>query len=306
MKRITTLEWLLGRELPNGNGHHERQAVQVPTITLKPQKDRAGTWLKAAGVSLAGLAAAAATVSYFAQFTVIQHVKHDKIVSFVQAGIPDIGALVFACLGIALALHGKRAIRARFCNVGCVGLSIAMNALAAVMGWRPMFVWVMAPVLYAVASDTLIGVLRAYYIARQKALHQTLSSDDSTPLQVIGAVLLWILRLMMAPRDTLKGFRAWVLSTPTSPKPRPVVVRPTKAIPPRAPKVTGPREGSKTQRMVRAAAEEADLKTIPLNRVSELATRKAAEIGLDGGSARAALAKHVRQLQGITGGKSRA
>src|SRR5262249_6946163 len=135
MKQITTLEWLLGRELPNGNGY--QPAAQVPTIKLNPQKERAGTWLKAAGISLAGLAGAAATVSYWAQFNFIQSVKHQHIISYIQAGIPDAGALVFACLGIALALHGKRAIRPRFCNLGCVGLSIGMNALAAVAGWKP-------------------------------------------------------------------------------------------------------------------------------------------------------------------------
>jgi hypothetical protein len=43
----------------------------------------------------------------------------------------------------------------------------------------------------------LIGVLRAYAIARHKALNATLAADDSTPLQVIGAFLLWVLRLVM-------------------------------------------------------------------------------------------------------------
>jgi len=331
-KMDPTLAWLLRLEpVTNGSSHHAnssgRQAVNVagpPALEVAAQpervpsavqlehptaaqpqhepKDRAGTWLRAAGISLAGLAAAAATVSYFAQFIFIQAVKHQKLVAYIQAGIPDIGALVFACLGIALALHGKRAIRARFLNVACVGVSIAMNALAASGGWKPTAVWVMAPVVYAVASDTLIGVLRAYWIARHRALNRTLAADDSTPLQVVGAVLLWLLRLAMDPAGTFKGFRRWVLSTPASPRPVPVVIPPR---PPKRPKAisSGPRTGSKTSRMIQQAAKDADLKTIPLNQVSALATRIATDIGLDGGAARKALLNHVRQLQGITGGK---
>jgi len=311
MRKTTTLEYLLHgpeyRPEPaqrHGNGHH---GIKAPVVTIRPQKvcepgeprDRAGTWLRAAGISLAGLAAAAAAVSYWAQFTFIDHVKHQKIISYIQAGIPDAGALVFACLGIALALHGRRAIRPRFLNLACVGLSILMNALGAARGWRPTAVWVMAPVIYAVASDTLIGVLRAYAIARHKALHATLAADDSTPLQVVGAFLLWVLRLVMDPRGTVRGFRAWVLSTPASPKPRPVAVTATRVIAPRKPKViaSGPREGTKTARMIALAAAERDLLTIPPGEIARLATAKAAEVGLDGGAARAALARHVRTLQ---------
>jgi hypothetical protein len=315
LERLRT--WLVdGHEFgpppANGNGHHQVITARPPRQEPpkehgeRPEKDRAGAWLRGAGVSLAGLAAAAASVSYWAQFEFIDHVKHQKVVSYIQAGIPDIGALVFACLGIALALHGKRAIRARFLNVACVGISVGMNALASVPGWKPTAVWVMAPAVYAVASDTLIGVLRAYWIARHRALNRTLAADDSTPLQVIGAFLLWCLRLVMDPGGTVRGFRAWVLSTPASPRTRAAVIPAAKVIPPKGPKPkaigAAAREGSKTARMIAASAAEADLKTIPVNQVSALATRIAGEIGLDGGAARAALLKHVRRLQGIQEG----
>jgi hypothetical protein len=308
---MTTLEYLLhgpgyqpGQPHANGNGHRD---IKAPVVTIRPRKDgerreprdRAGTWLRAAGISLAGLAAAAAAVSYWAQFTFIDHVKHQKVISYIQAGIPDAGALVFACLGIALALHGKRAIRPRFLNLACVGLSIGMNALAAIAGWKPAAVWVMPAVVYAMASDTLIGVLRAYAIARHQALNATLAADDSTPLQVIGAFLLWVLRLGMDPGGTVRGLRAWVVSTPASPRPRAVAVTAARVISPRRPKAiaSGPREGTKTARMIALAAAERDLMTIPHNEIARLATAKAAQVGLDGGAARAALARHVRNLQ---------
>lgn len=176
-------------------------------------KDRAGTWLRNAMIALALLAGIAAVVSYSAQFWLVYSFKHSTAIAALQAGIPDTGALVFAALGISLALQGRRAVRARALNVLCVGISIAMNALAASAGWRALAVWTMAPVLYALASDTLIGVIRAYAIRQQRQLQQDLADDEATPLAILGGLFLWLLRLTLAPTSTLTGFRRWVLET---------------------------------------------------------------------------------------------
>jgi hypothetical protein len=95
------------------------------------EKDRAASWLRSAMIALAVLASAAAVVSWQAQYRLVFAVKHLPTVAALEAGIPDAGALIFASLGIALALHGRRAIRARVLNVACVGASVGMNA------WRP-------------------------------------------------------------------------------------------------------------------------------------------------------------------------
>ena len=70
-----------------------------------------------------------------------------------------------------------------------------MNVLAAGHGWRDLAVWAMPPVAYALASDTAIGVVRAWTIARQKALNVALADDEATPLAILGGLLLWLLRL---------------------------------------------------------------------------------------------------------------
>lgn len=70
----------------------------------------------------------------------------------------------------------------------------------------------MPPVAYALTSDTLIGVVRAWTIARHKETREALGEDEATPLAVLGGLLLWVLRLAMAPRSTLRGFRAWVIT----------------------------------------------------------------------------------------------
>ena len=173
--------------------------------------DRSATWLRWAMAALGLLAATAAAVSFQAQFTMVLAAKGVKWVAALEAGIPDAAAMVFACLGIALALHGKRAVRARILNVGAVATSVTMNAIAAGPGWRDWAIWIMPPIAYALASDTLIGVVRAHAIAQQRESGDALADDDATPLAVLTGVLLWVLRFAVSPRSTLSGFRGWVL-----------------------------------------------------------------------------------------------
>src|SRR5260370_38978753 len=98
----------------------------------------------------------------------VRAVKHVTVVAALEAGIPDVGAVIFAALGVALALHGKRAVRPRALNAACIGISLAMNALAAGPGWRDAAIWGMPAGVYALASDTLIGVGPPWALARAR------------------------------------------------------------------------------------------------------------------------------------------
>ena len=80
-----------------------------------------------------------------------------------------------------------------------------MNALAAGHGWRDLAIWVMPSALYALASDTLIGVVRAWVLARARDLGETLAEDGPTPLSMAGAAALWLLRLVLAPKSRWPG-----------------------------------------------------------------------------------------------------
>src|ERR1022692_1178414 len=173
--------------------------------------DRPARWLTASMAALGVLAGASAVVSYAAQYRMVLAAKAVAPVAALEAGIPDVAALIFATLGIALALHGRRAVRARLLNVGAVATSVAMNVLAAGHGWRDLAIWAMPPIAYALASDTAIGVVRAWSIARQEALNEALADDGATSLAILGGLLLWLLRLALAPASTLAGFRDWGL-----------------------------------------------------------------------------------------------
>ena len=141
-------------------------------------------WLRNAAAGLCVLAAAAAAVSFTAQYRMVDATRHLPAIAALEAAIPDAAALVFACLGIALALHGRRALRARALNLASVGASVFMNAIAAAPGWRNLAIWAMPPVAYALASDTLIGVVRAWALARHQHLTAALAAEEATPLAI--------------------------------------------------------------------------------------------------------------------------
>src|SRR5271169_2454272 len=232
--------------------------------------DRSGLWLRNAAAGLCVLASAAAAVSFTAQYRMAEAARHLPVVAALEAAIPDAAALVFACLGIALALHGRRAIRARALNLASVGTSVFMNAIAAAPGWRNLAIWAMPPVAYALASDTLIGVVRAWSLARHQHLARTLAAEDATPLAIVAGLILWLLRLALAPASTLAGFRAWVLAEcPVAPgrrAPRPAPA-PAPARPGRG-RGRDPRKATKTARFLDLVTERhGSLASIPLTRV---------------------------------------
>ena len=166
-------------------------------------RDRPGVWLQCAAGGLCVLAAAAAAVSFTAQYRLVYAARRLPLIAGLEAAIPDAAALVFACLGVALALHGRHAIRARVLNVAAAGASVFMNVIAAAPGWRDLAVWTMPPAAYALASDTLIGVVRVWVIARHSEPAAGLVTEEATLLAMAGGLMLWLLRLGMAPASTL-------------------------------------------------------------------------------------------------------
>jgi hypothetical protein len=292
------------------NGRPGPRSVRV--IDMRPggrhARDRAQAWLRSAMAALAVLAAAAAAVSWDAQYVLIRAVKHGAAVAALEAGIPDVGALVFASLGVALALHGKRAIRARVLNVACVGISLVMNALASAPGWRDLAIWIMPSAVYALASDTLIGVIRAWVIARERRTGEAIADDEATPMAMIGGLFLWLLRLALAPPSTITGFRRWALDEcPVAPgrkAPRPAATAPAR---PARPTQNGPRSPASTSRpgkqarLLEIAGQRHDLAALPLRQVSGIANQIGAEVSLSPGTARRVLLAHVRALQNGSG-----
>jgi len=252
-----------------------------------PGQDRSGLWLRNAAAGLCILAAAAAAVSFTAQYRMVDATRHLPVVAALEAAIPDAAALVFASLGIALALHGRRALRARALNLASVGASVFMNTIAAAPGWRNLAVWILPPVAYALASDTLIGVVRTRTLSRPGRPGTALAADAATPLAILGGLALWLLRLALAPVSTLAGLRAWVLAEcPVAPGRRAPAPGPAPA--------PSPRKVTKTARFLAMTAERhGSLASIPLDAVAAISADLAPLVGLHPGTARATLRKAV-------------
>jgi hypothetical protein len=169
-----------------------------------------------------------------------------------------------------------------------------MNVIAAAPGWRSLAVWAMPPVAYALASDTLIGVIRSWVIARHRHLNVSLAAEEVTPLAVLGGLVLWLLRLSLAPTSTLGGLRAWVLEEcPIAPGRRvgrraqavTAAASPRAVTPPR--RGSGPRGDTKSARFLALVAERhGPLAAIPLNDVARISAALAPQIDLNTGAAR--------------------
>ncbi|TVY99998.1 hypothetical protein EAS64_38590 [Trebonia kvetii] len=205
-----SLSGLAGPQDPPGG-----RGAAVPAAFF-PQDARPGTgrgqvWLLVAAIGLFALSAAAATVSYGAQYRLVDAARHLGLAAAMEAAIPDAAALVFACLGVALAVRGRRAIRARLLNLASAGASVFMNVIAAAPGWRNLAVWAMPPAAYALASDTLIAVVRTGAVARRDERAPDAGTSEASLLAALTGLALWLLRLSFAPRSTVAGFRNWVI-----------------------------------------------------------------------------------------------
>ncbi len=280
----------------------DHRPVTGRAVSGRPETGMA--WLRGAMAALAILAAGAAVVSWDAQYVMVHSARHTPAVAALEAGIPDAGALIFASLGIALALHGRRALRPRALNVACVAISLAMNAMAAGRGWRDLAIWVMPAAVYALASDTLIGVVRAWALARMKVTGQVLAGEEVTPLAIAGACLLWLLRLALAPASTLAGFRRWVVEEcPVAPGRKALATQPGPAEPLALPPAHLPRrrrngKPRKQDLLIALASQRHDLHRLPLGQVARIAGEIGAEVSLHQGTARRVLKAHVQTLQG--------
>ncbi len=131
------------------------------------------------------------------------------------------------------------------------------------------------------------GVVRARAIALRHHLGTTLATDAATPLAVLGGLLLWLLRLALAPASTLAGFRAWVLQEcPVAPGRRAPTLRPAPA--------PHPGKATKTARFLDLVTERhGSLASIPLHRVAGISADLAPQLDLNTGAARTALRKAV-------------
>lgn len=157
--------------------------------------------LSAASILLLALAAAQGYVSWKAQYTFIDAAKHQNLPSALESLGLDVGAVIFALLGLAHARMGRPARVERTLNLACAFGSMTMNLLGADLASpRSIAVYVMPAVLYAACSDRLIAT----------AGHMA-GVPDTSLWHGVGRFALYGLRACLALRSTFFGLRRRLL-----------------------------------------------------------------------------------------------
>jgi hypothetical protein len=202
---------------------------------------KGGGLLAAASCLLLLHAAAQGYVSFRAQYAFVDHAKHARVPSVLEALGLDTGAVIFALLALSLARRGRRGSVERVLNVACALGSLAMNLLAANLASpRSVTVWVLPSALYTLASDRLIAVVRRWVQASDPAAQL---GQEGSAWRAFGGLALWTLRLIFDVRGTVTGFRHWVLAVaPVAPGTRAVTL-PAADSPPTLPAGHDERDG---------------------------------------------------------------
>ena len=195
-------------------------------------------WASATG--LAVLAAATFYVSYRAQFTFMFGVKHQFAPALIEALIADVAMVVCALLALGMACAGQSAKVARLLVVVFAGLSAGMNYLAADgASFRSVAVYVMPPAVFAVCTDQVVSVVRRFGLGiSEDSAWAVLGRSAVAAARLAGIIMLYSLRLVLAPAETAGGLRKMVLAAAPIPQPGPRQAAPG-AFPGTAPK-TGP------------------------------------------------------------------
>jgi hypothetical protein len=230
-------------------------------------------------------------VSLDAQYRYVFHAKHQSAASWIEALALDVGMAIFSLLALGLARAGKPARTERVLIMACAGASAVMNFAAADdASPKSVLAYVMPPVFLAVVADRVVSVARRH----------VLGENEQSPWLAAAAVVLYTLRLVLAPPSTTAGLRRWLLlKTPlpaahaaaaaTAPQRKPIGGRPGPA---------GPRAESKTARFLALVEQRhGPLADFPPGRVARTCTELAPEVGLDAGAARTALRRAVLAAQ---------
>jgi hypothetical protein len=219
----------------------------------------------AAACGLAVLAVATFYVSFRAQYTFMFAVKHQGLPALIEALIADVAMVVCSLLALGMACAGQSAKVARLLVVVFAGLSAGMNYLAAdVASFRSVAVYVMPPAVFAVVTDQVVSVVRRHGLGiTEDSAWSVLGRVVLAAARLAGVVLLYSLRLVLAPAETAKGLRRMVLAAAPLPETAPgVTPRPAlEAVPDlqdRSPATSGKQPGPATPERL-AAFYAADL-----------------------------------------------
>jgi Na+-transporting methylmalonyl-CoA/oxaloacetate decarboxylase gamma subunit len=205
--------------LPRGPGLFEVGRLNgerfVTNVRRIAGADRApGAALVSAATILLGLLAAGLfVVSLAAQYRYVFAVKHQSVPSAIEAVGLDVGMVVFSLLALGLAMAGQSARIERALIVICAVASAGQNYAAAdVTSPRSVAAYVMPPLFLALVVDRVVAVVRRHVLGdAERSVWAAVGRGLAALVKGLGLVLLYLLRLVLAPPSTSAGLRRLVL-----------------------------------------------------------------------------------------------
>ena len=285
-----------------GRATGERMITNVRRIA-GAERAPGSALVTAAAVLLGLLAAGLFVVTLNAQYKYIFAAKQQTIPSMIEAASLDLGMAIFALLALGLAMAGQAARIERALIVACAFGSAAQNYAAAdVTSPRSVAAYVAPSLFLALVVNRVVAVVRRHVLGdAERSVWAAVGGAVTAACKGAGLVLLYLLRLVLAPPSTSAGLRRIVLNAAPLPEAaRPPAAAPlTSAEPPAIgpPPVTEPPglEGA-SKRARLAWWYEQDPAYGDRSAVAAAAKRLAPLVGLGEGTARAYLGRIVAGL----------
>jgi hypothetical protein len=168
----------------------------------------------AATVLLGLLAAGLFVVTLNTQYKYVFTVRQQSAPSMIEAASLDLGMAIFTLLGLGLAMAGQSARIERALIVACALGSAAQNYAAAdVTSPRSVAAYVAPSLFLALVVDRVVAVVRRHVLgAAEGSVWVTVGRAGTALAKAVGLVLLYLLRLALAPPSTGAGLRRVVLN----------------------------------------------------------------------------------------------
>ena len=215
----------------------------------------------------------------------------------------DAGMTIFSLLALGLAMAGQPARIERALIVVCAVASAGQNYAAAdVTSPRSVAAYVMPPLFLALVVDRVVAVVRRHVLGdAERSVWAAFGRGAAAAVKGLGLVLLYLLRLVLAPPSTSAGLRQVVLNA----APLPEAARPAVTVPPASeeppaidPPVTEPPElEGATKRTRLAWWYERDAAYGDRSAAAAAAKRLAPVVDLSEGTARAYIAQILADLE---------
>jgi hypothetical protein len=192
----------------------ERAVTNVRKLTASGHEPRPGGGLiRTATVLLGLLACGLFTVSLSAQYRYVFAVKHQSLPAVIEALALDAAMVVFSLLALGLARAGQSSRTERVLILISALGSAGMNyAGADITSPRSVAAYITPPILLAVVVDRVIAVVRRHILGDTERSAWIMTGIAVLAVaRAAACTVLYMLRLVLAPRSTLAGLRRWVL-----------------------------------------------------------------------------------------------